>query len=70
MFVKNRGHFIISIKASCVDSTKPPEQVYAQQIEALKEQKFRPVEKLSLEPYERDHIVVTGMYRPAAEDFP
>ena len=70
MFVKNRGHFVISIKASCIDSTKPPEQVYAQQIEALREQKFRPVEKISLEPYERDHIVVTGMYRPAPEDFP
>lgn len=29
MFVKNRGHFVISIKASCVDSTKAPEIVYA-----------------------------------------
>ncbi len=29
MFVKNRGHFVISIKASCVDSTKAPEVVYA-----------------------------------------
>ena len=70
MFVKNRGSFVISIKASCVDSTAPSEQVYAQQIDALREQKFRPVEKINLEPYERDHIVVTGMYRPAPEDFP
>ena len=69
-FVKNRGHFVISIKASCVDSTKAPELVYASEIEALKEQKFRPVERISLEPYERDHIVVSGMYRPAPEDFP
>lgn len=70
MFVKNRGHFVISIKASCVDSTKAPELVYAQEIERLKEEKFRPVERISLEPYERDHIVVCGMYRPAPEDFP
>ena len=70
MFVKNRGSFVISIKASCVDSTAPSEQVYAQQIDALREQKFRPVEKINLEPYERDHIVVTGMYRPSPEDFP
>lgn len=70
MFVKNRGHFVISIKASCVDSTKAPEVVYASEIEALKREKFRPVEKISLEPYERDHIVVSGMYRPAPEDFP
>lgn len=70
MFVKNRGHFVISIKASCVDSTKLPEVVYAQEIEKLREEKFRPVERISLEPYERDHIVVCGMYRPAPEDFP
>jgi rRNA 2'-O-methyltransferase fibrillarin len=70
MFVKNRGHFVISIKASCVDSTKPPEVVFASEIEKLKEEKFRPVERISLEPYERDHIVVCGMYRPAPEDFP
>ncbi len=70
MFVKNRGHFVISIKASCVDSTKQPEIVYAGEIQKLKEEKFRPVERISLEPYERDHIVVAGMYRPAPEDFP
>ena len=68
MFVKNRGHFVISIKASCIDSTKPAEIVYAAEIEKLKEEKFRPVERISLEPYERDHVVVSGMYRPSAED--
>lgn len=70
MFVKNRGHFVLSIKASCIDSTKAAEIVYAQEIEKLKEEKFRPVERISLEPYERDHVVVSGMYRPAPEDFP
>src|SRR6195952_1713870 len=43
MFVKNRGHFVISIKASCVDSTKAPEVVFASEIENLKTEKFRPV---------------------------
>jgi rRNA 2'-O-methyltransferase fibrillarin len=70
MYVKNRGHFMMSIKASCVDSTKAPEVVFANEIERLREEKFRPVERISLEPYERDHIVVSGMYRPSAEDFP
>merc|ERR1719272_2368252 len=28
MFVKNRGHFVIAIKASCIDSTKDPEVVF------------------------------------------
>lgn len=29
MFVKNRGHFVLAIKAACVDSTVAPEIVYA-----------------------------------------
>ena len=32
----------------------------------LKEEKFKPLEQLTLEPYERDHAVVTGEYRPNA----
>ena len=70
MFVKNRGQFVIAIKASCVDSTLPPEVVYANEVQRLREEKFRPVEQMTLEPYERDHVIVTGMYRPAPEDFP
>ena len=70
MFVKNRGYFVISIKASCIDSTLAPEVAYASEIDVLKQQRFRPVERISLEPYERDHIVVSGMYRPSPEDFP
>lgn len=70
MFVKNRGHFVIAIKATCVDSTLPPNVVYQREVDCLKTEKFRPMEQMTLEPYERDHAVVTGMYRPAPEDFP
>jgi len=70
MFVKNRGHFVISIKASCIDSTLAPEIVYTNEVAKLREEKFRPCEQMTLEPYERDHVIVTGMYRPDPEDFP
>ena len=70
MFVKNRGGFVIAIKASCVDSTQAPEVVYAAEVQKLREGGFRPVEQMTLEPYERDHVIVTGMFRPAPEDFP
>jgi len=69
-FLKNRGHFVIAIKASCIDSTLAPEVVYVNEVNKLREGKFRPVEQMTLEPYERDHVVVTGMYRPDPEDFP
>ena len=29
LFLKNRGHYIISVKANCVDSTQAPEHVFA-----------------------------------------
>merc|ERR1711957_1023879 len=70
MFVKNRGNFVIAIKATCVDSTLAPEVVYANEVQCLREEKCRPTEQMTLEPYERDHVIVTGMYRPAPEDFP
>ena len=62
-FLKTGGHFVISIKANCIDSTVPAEAVFASEIKKLKEAKFRPKEQLTLEPYERDHAVVIGEYR-------
>lgn len=64
-FLRNGGHFVISIKASCVDSTAAPEAVFAAEVKKLQEEQFKPKEQLSLEPYERDHAVVIGEYRPS-----
>jgi len=64
-FLKNEGKFMISIKASCIDSTSDPAAVFAAEVEKLKKDKLRPSEQLTLEPYERDHAVVVGSFRPA-----
>lgn len=63
-FLKNGGHIVISIKASCIDSTANPEQVFASEVAKLKSLKFKPIEQLTLEPYEKDHCVVTAVFRP------
>lgn len=63
-FLKNGGHFVISIKANCIDSTAEPEAVFAGEVEKLKQERLKPQEQITLEPYERDHAVVVGMYRP------
>jgi rRNA 2'-O-methyltransferase fibrillarin len=65
-FLKNGGHFVISIKASCIDSTAPPEAVFAREVKKLQLEQLKPQEQLTLEPYERDHAVVVGVYRAAA----
>lgn len=63
-FLKNTGHIVISIKANCIDSTAEPEAVFAGELNKLKQEKIKPQEQLTLEPYERDHAVVVGCYRP------
>lgn len=59
-FLKDGGHVIISIKASCIDSTAPPDEVFRQEVDKLKKSSFKPIEQVTLEPYERDHAMVTG----------
>ncbi|XP_022110769.1 rRNA 2'-O-methyltransferase fibrillarin-like [Acanthaster planci] len=63
-FLKNEGNFVISIKANCIDSTAQPEVVFAGEVKKLQAEKLKPQEQLTLEPYERDHAVVVGVYRP------
>ncbi|XP_067316762.1 rRNA 2'-O-methyltransferase fibrillarin [Anolis sagrei] len=63
-FLKNGGHFVISIKANCVDSTAAPEAVFASEVKKMQQENMKPQEQLTLEPYERDHAVVVGIYRP------
>jgi len=63
-FLSNNGKFIISIKANCIDSVAAPEAVFEKEIRKLQEEQFKPQEQITLEPYERDHAVVIGTYRP------
>lgn len=67
-FLKTGGGFVISIKANCIDSTMPAEAVFASEIKKLQAAKLKPAEYVTLEPYERDHAVVIGTYRPPAKD--
>ncbi|KDO24792.1 hypothetical protein SPRG_09636 [Saprolegnia parasitica CBS 223.65] len=67
-FLKNGGHFVVSIKASCIDSTAPAEAVFTREVKKLQQDQFKPAEQLTLEPYERDHAVVVGSYRVAKKE--
>lgn len=63
-FLNTGGFYVISIKASCIDSTAQPEAVFAREVKKLSEMQLKPKEQVTLEPYERDHAVVVGVYRP------
>ncbi|GBO14855.1 rRNA 2'-O-methyltransferase fibrillarin [Araneus ventricosus] len=67
-YLKDEGHFIISIKANCIDSTASPEAVYANEVEKLRQDKLKPLSYVLLDPYERDHILIVGIYRPHSKN--
>lgn len=62
-FLKTGGHIVISIKANCIDSTVDAATVFAREVKKLQEERIKPQEQLTLEPYERDHALVVGVYR-------
>lgn len=68
MFLKQGGHIVISIKANCIDSTVDAATVFAREVKKLQEEKVKPQEQLTLEPYERDHALVIGQYRPTKKE--
>ncbi|MFH0956629.1 MAG: fibrillarin-like rRNA/tRNA 2'-O-methyltransferase, partial [Candidatus Aenigmatarchaeota archaeon] len=56
-FLKPAGVAMIAIKSRSIDVVKEPAVVYREQLEIL-EKHFRVVEKLTLDPYEKDHMFV------------
>ncbi|PKX93906.1 rRNA 2'-O-methyltransferase fibrillarin family protein [Aspergillus novofumigatus IBT 16806] len=66
MFLKNEGGVIVSVKANCIDSTAKPEVVFAREVQKMREEKIKPKEQLTLEPFERDHCIVSGIYKRSA----
>ncbi|KAF9672045.1 hypothetical protein SADUNF_Sadunf12G0113500 [Salix dunnii] len=62
-FLKAGGHFVISIKANCIDSTVPAEAVFEGEVKMMVQEHLKPSEQVTLEPFERDHACVVGGYR-------
>lgn len=54
-FLKKDGHAMIAIKARSIDVIRPPKKIYRQELEKLKK-RFRIVDKVELDPYEKDHL--------------
>jgi fibrillarin-like pre-rRNA processing protein len=56
MFLKRGGFAMLSIKSRSIDVTKPPREIYRQEIKKLQGH-FRIIEKIELDPYEKDHML-------------
>ena len=55
--------YMQNLQASCIDSTVPAEAVFASEVSKLQAEQFKPMEQVTLEPFERDHACVVGAYR-------
>lgn len=67
LLCSNSSFFYVtpSLQANCIDSTAAPEAVFASEVKKMSAENMKPQEQLTLEPYERDHAVVVGIYRYA-----
>ena len=53
LYLKVGGGVVVSVKANCIDSTAAPEAVFAREVQKMKEERIKPFEQLTLEPFER-----------------
>lgn len=63
-YLKNGGIFMETVKASCIDSTASPETVFTAEVAKLKQEGLKPKKYITLDPYQRDHAMILGFYRP------
>eukprot|EP00882_Tetradesmus_deserticola_P027577 GHRQ01030583.1.p3 GENE.GHRQ01030583.1~~GHRQ01030583.1.p3 ORF type:complete len:112 (-),score=34.28 GHRQ01030583.1:220-555(-) len=62
-FLKNGGHYVISIKASCIDSTAQPEAVSAREVKKLQEMQLKPREQVRLHSFCMTMTVLLDLVR-------
>ena len=58
LFLKDNGMGIITIKARSIDVVQKPKKIFKQEEKKLIEKGFKIIDKVKLEPYEKDHIAL------------
>jgi fibrillarin-like pre-rRNA processing protein len=62
VFLQRNGWIMLAVKSRSIDVTKEPSEVYRHEIEVLKERGFAIHEVIHLEPYDKDHVMITAEY--------
>ena len=57
-YLKVNGYLILVIKARSIDVTKNPKDIFKQEIKKLKDNNFKIMEEINLEPFDHDHMIV------------
>lgn len=58
LFLKKGGNALFAIKASSIDVTKEPTEVFKREINVLQSRGLKILQMLHLEPYDKDHAMV------------
>ncbi len=58
LFLKDTGMGMITIKARSIDVVQKPKKIFKQEEKKLIEKGFKIIDKVKLEPYEKDHIAL------------
>lgn len=58
LYLKKDGVGVVMIKARSIDVTKNPKKIFKEEESKLKSGGFRVIEKIKLDPYEKDHIAL------------
>lgn len=58
LYLKVNGGVVVSVKANCIDSTAAPEAVFAREVQKMKDERIKPFEQLTLEPFERGKSII------------
>lgn len=56
IFAKEDGKGLLMLKARSIDVVQKPKKIFKEEEKKLKEKGFTVLEKIKLEPYEKDHI--------------
>ncbi|MEE8168491.1 MAG: fibrillarin-like rRNA/tRNA 2'-O-methyltransferase [Candidatus Hydrothermarchaeales archaeon] len=62
LYLKTGGYVAMAVKARSIDVTEEPEAIFRREELRLKEAGFKIV-SLNLEPYDKDHVLLTGKRR-------
>ena len=62
LYLKVGGGVVVSVKANCIDSTAAPEAVFAREVQKMKEERIKPIEQLTLEPFERGEYSYSSLF--------
>lgn len=56
LFLKEEGQGLITIKARSIDVAQKPKKIFKDEANKIKSKGYSIVEKIKLEPYEKDHV--------------